>query len=262
MRSLSFLAVLGLLAALTASSNTQAEPGDQGWGTVKGRVVWGGGALPERKPIAKVNDNQDKAHCLAKGPLLEEDWVVNPANKGIRWTFVWLAPEPNGPKLPVHPSLQAIKEKEVAVDQPNCQFVPHAVGLRQGQVLVAKNSAPVAHNVNWTGGLKNPGNNVILPAGKDQQIKDLVADKYPIQLKCNIHPWMTGWVRVFDHPYFAVTDADGKFEFKEAPAGKFRLVVWHESVGFLGGKEGRDGRPLEIKPGGDTDVGNLELKPQ
>jgi hypothetical protein len=70
---------------------------------------------------------------------------------------------------------------------------------------------------------------------------------------------MVGWLRIFDHPYFAVTDEDGKFEIKLAPAGNYSLMSWHEAVGY--GPGGRQGVPVTIKGGADTDVGKLELKP-
>jgi hypothetical protein len=161
--------------------------------------------------------------------------------------------------LPVHPSLKNIAHKEVEVDQPTCQFVPHALGMRQGQVLVAKNSSPVSHNINWTG-IKNPGGNVLVPAGQSHAIADLLADRIPLKLSCNIHPWMSAWVRIFDHPYFAVTDENGKFEIKLAPAGKYHLVTWEEAVGY--GPGGRLGMPIVIKGGADTDVGKIELMPE
>jgi hypothetical protein len=63
---------------------------------------------------------------------------------------------------------------------------------------------------------------------------------------------MTGYVRVFDHPYYAVTDKDGKFEIKNAPTGDYRIVYWHEN-GFRGGAEGRFGDEITIK-GPTTDV--------
>jgi hypothetical protein len=66
---------------------------------------------------------------------------------------------------------------------------------------------------------------------------------------------MSGYVRIFDHPYYAVTDEDGKFEIKNAPAGKLRIVYWHEAKGLLGGAKGRAGEAVVIK--GPT----LEMKP-
>src|SRR5205807_9114715 len=126
-----------------------------------------------------------------------------------------------------------------------CMFIPHALGIRQGQEIVAKNSSTIAHNVNWSGHpLKNPGGNRIVPANQEIVIGGLRADKYPVKLACNIHGWMNAWVRVFDNPYFAVTDGDGQFEIKQAPAGTFRLVAWQESIGYV---TNRIGIPVTIK---------------
>ena len=55
---------------------------------------------------------------------------------------------------------------------------------------------------------------------------------------CAIHPWMRGVVRVFDHPYFAVTDTDGNWEIPHAPAGRYRIVYWHETAGYRGERNG------------------------
>jgi len=254
---------LATLTALLLTSLLSAQP--EGWGTIKGQVVWPAGTeVPKRTPIAAINQNADAGHCLSKGAVLDEEWVVNPKNRGIRWIFVWLANEDpkNKAPLPISPKLKELKDTKVVIDQPICQFIPHAIAMRQGQVLVAKNSAPIPHNFKWTGNQLVPGNaggNQLMPPGSELPIKDLKADRLPIQIECNIHPWMKGWVRVFDHPYFAVTDEDGNFEFKDAPAGKYRLMVWG-SQGYLGGAAGKNGQPIEIKADGSTDLGKLEWK--
>src|SRR4029077_12719740 len=172
--------------------------------------------------------------------ILSEDWVVNKENKGVRWTFVWLAPEPGGAaKLPIHPTLKDIQNKEVEIDQPHCAFVPHCLAMRQGQVLVVKNSSAIALNVNWAGHpLKNLGGNQIIPAQGSLRLEGLKADRLPLTIKCNIHQWMKARLGVFDHPYFAVTDENGNFEIKLAPAGTYRLKVYHDAGGWRGGTEG------------------------
>lgn len=241
-------------AALFGVSLTATAADKNEWGTVKGHVVFGGDKVPEPQPLS-VSKDQD--HCLAKGPLHSEEWVINKSNKGVRWVFVWLAPEPKGEALKIHPSLKEPKDKEAVMDQPCCQFVPHALALREGQTLITKNSAPVAHNTHWTGHpLKNPGGNVIVPAKGSYTITDLKADRFPVVVSCDIHGWMKAYVRVFDHPYYAVTDADGKFEIKNAPAGTYRLVVWHDSGWGPGMKEGT---PITIKGGAETDAGTIKL---
>jgi hypothetical protein len=258
MRYLSGALALALLAGLALLPTAAADKAD-GWGTIKGQVVFEGDKIPERE---KINVDKNQEHCLSKGPLYKEDWVVNPKNKGVRWVLVWLAPEPDGQPLPIHPDLQKVNGKAPTLDQPICQFVPHCLGIREGQELLVKNSSPISHNVNWTGHpLKNKGGNVLISAGGSYTIKDLKAQKLPLKVACNLHGWMSAWLGVFDHPYFAVTDEDGKFEIKQAPAGKWRLMVWQESIGWRGGVKGSKGEEVTIKPGGTTDLGKLGVKP-
>jgi plastocyanin len=225
-------------------------------GTVKGTVVWAGPAVPARAPLAV---NKDQQACLAKGPILSEEVVVNKDNNGMANVFVWITAADGG-KPPVPAAMAKPKETKVEIDQPTCAFEPHALAMREGQTLIAKNTAAVAHNVNWQGSpAKNPGGNKIIPPGKQEVISNLKADKRPIAVSCNIHPWMKGWIRVFDHPYYAVTDKDGKFEIKDAPVGKFKIWYWSDA-GWKDGAKGADGSPIEIKAG-DNDLSKVEWKP-
>ena len=52
-----------------------------------------------------------------------------------------------------------------------------------------------------------------------------------IPLKCDVHPWMVGYVGVLNHPYFAVTGEDGSFEIKNLPPGDYEIEAWHEKLG-------------------------------
>lgn len=239
--------------------NAVVEPAEQnGWATIKGKVVFKGAAAPV---LAALDVTKDQAHCLAKGPLPDEKLIVNAKNMGVKNVFVWLAPIDADGNLPIHPDLQAPPKSPAIIDQPSCMFVPRALAMRQGQDLVAKNPAPVAHNFHWTGHpLKNPGGNVIMPAGSDYTVKGLVADRFPIKINCDIHPWMVGYVRVFSHPYFAITDADGNFEIKQAPVGKFMLVTWHEDKGWVVGKSPTPGQPITVTTDVTT-VPDIQFEP-
>ena len=240
-----FLAVLGAIVAASVASAAD----DAKWATLKGQVVF-----PEGKPIPKreaLNVTQDKDHCLAKGDILDESVIVNPKNRGVKNVVVWLRPADEDPKAKltaaqIHPSDKSRKPATVTIDQPCCMFVDRVTVARVGDKLVVKNSAPVAHNFFWSSGNNGEYNVTVPKMEKWEMPQAIVAESPPIQYKCTIHGWMTGYVRVFDHPYYAVTDADGNFELKDAPVGKFRLVVWHEN-GFKGGAKGRFGEEVEIK---------------
>jgi hypothetical protein len=251
-----------LLTAVTLAAPTIDKP--EPWATIKGRVAWPEVKFPDRKEIEITRDKKAILACLNGEKLFSDQFVINKDNRGVQWAFVWLAPPKveGGAKpisLPIHPDLKKIKVKEVVLDVPCCSFVPHAVGLRQGQTLVEKNSSTIAHNFRLDGGIDNPLNNVVVAPGKQQEVADLKPSARPMVMSCSIHPWMRAWVRVFDHPYFAVTDADGKFEIANAPAGDWRLFIWHEETGWLN-KGGKDGEPITLKPGQTKDVGDVDAK--
>jgi hypothetical protein len=250
-------AALGGTVLLGAAPAARAE----GWGTIKGQVVWAGGAVPAPKQVAV---EKDKEHCLSKGPILSEEYVINPRNKGVRWAVVYLIDVNDAKKdLPVHPTLQAPRNKTVELDQPCCRFEPHVLAVREDQTLLVKNSAPIPHNVNLTGGAKGPNLNQILPPAGKMTVEEMAARPTPIQVACNIHPWMKGYIFVRKDPYFAVTDADGNFEIKNAPAGKYRIVIWQEGAGWVVGdpKPSRIGKRIDIKADDTTDLGKIPLKP-
>jgi plastocyanin len=258
MRMLSCVQLAAFVGAMvvTGFAGNRAMAADDKWATVKGQVVWAGPAIPER-PALNVNKNQ--AECLAKGPVLGEEIVVNKSNKGMANVFVWITTA-NDAKPPIAPALMAIDKKSVDLDQPMCAFIPHAIAVREGQDVIMKNTSQISHNVNWSGGAKNPGDNKIIPAGKNLTMTPkLKASKQVVGVTCNIHGWMRGWIRVFDHPYYAVTDEDGKFEIKDAPVGAFKIWYWTDS-GWKDGSNGANGFPITIKAGG-TDLGQVQWKP-
>lgn len=235
-----------------------AQDGDKvKWVTIKGQVVFPADkAVPER---AELKVDTDKQHCLGKGKILDESVLVNPKNRGVKNVVVFLRPNDTDLKAEfkkeeVHPDDAKRKPAEVTIDQPCCMFVKRITAARVGDTLVVKNPAPVAHNFFWDSSNNGAHNPTIAKQTDWKMPNALVKEPAPVQYKCSIHPWMTGYVRVFDHPYYAVTDDDGKFEIKNAPVGKYRIVYWHEN-GVRGGAKGRAGDVIEIT--GAT----MELKP-
>jgi hypothetical protein len=252
------VAALALLAALAAPTPVRA----QAWGEIKGQVVWGPAELPTK---AKANVNKDQEHCLKNGPIFTDEYVVNAKSKGVRWVLVYLvdATKPSEP-LPIHPSLAAVPTNPAVIDQPCCAFEPRVQGVREGQKVVVKNLAPVAHNFAITGGPLGPNANPLMPPKTDYTIDSIKARPLPIPYSCSIHPWMKGYIASFKHPYFTVTDEDGKFTIPKAPAGKYRLVLWQESVGYVlyDPKASTKGPVIEIKAGGTTDLGTYKVEPK
>lgn len=270
MRYFVTVAALGLIAAGLLDRSVAAD-NDKDWGTVKGQVVFVG-AAPE--PM-KVKINKDAKHCKDQGDIYEENWVIDKDSKAVRGVFVSLAPNledlQQKKKLAVHPDLREIESGQgaVFVEMPHCKFEPRSIAVRQGQNLVFKNGSPVAHSVSW---VAQPGRNesgqAVIEAGKSFKLEGLKTQPGPIPVRDPLHPWMKGWVRVFDHPYYAVTDDKGNFEIKKAPASKCRLILWHEEAGYYpteevtlnGNQVNLPGRTLTLKGGTVNDLGKVELK--
>jgi len=250
---------IDLAAEIKAASKAKvaAEP----WGTVKGRIVWGGQEIPKRVPVVVAPTHNDHRFCTKDGEFLDDDWIIDPKGKGLKNVFVWLAPAEAEGKLAIHPARQKIaeSEKNVVIDQPICMFVPHALAMREGQKLVVKNSAKVPHSFKWAGGDTNPGGNRTIVPG-DQLDLEIKADSRLILLGCAFHLWMKGAILALDHPYFAVTDEQGRFEIKDAPAGTCQLMIRHSTGIWLGGAKGRSGKAITIEPG-DNDQDTLEYPP-
>lgn len=245
-----------------SKSDEVVEKGDGKWTTIKGKIVLDGATeIPKMK---KITPDKDKEACLAKGEFAEEDMIVDPKTRAIKNVFVWIEPAANTrgaafPKDLIHPKLVKPLTPTVTIDQPCCKFEPHVLAAQEGQDFIIKNSAPIPHNAKYD--TENNGSgNPLIPSKGEYEIKGLKAEKLPINLSCSIHPYMKAWIRVYDHPYFAVTDEKGNFEIKLAPQGDFKMYIWQENGGWNGGREGAKGKVITIK--GDTmDMKEIKYKP-
>ncbi len=232
---------------------TQSE-----YGTIKGRLVLDAGEAPPRLVLQEKGKAQKDGEVCAKDEaILDDKLVVDPKTKGIQYGFAYL-PKPIG-KNPE--ALKAIADKapKVVFDQVNCRFVPHNIAVTTDQTVVFKSSDPTSHNIRYTG-FNNGGFNQLLPA-KSEVEKKFAVEKRPFEVRCDLHPWMVGNVKVFDHPFFAVTGKDGSFEITGVPVGKQNVVVWHENVGYVTPGPAV-GVPVEVKAGATFDLGDVKLVPR
>jgi RNA polymerase sigma factor (sigma-70 family) len=235
------------------------------WVTVSGRIVYAKNrAAPAPRPVL-AESIKDKDVWAPFAPLVYEDLLVHGTNRGLANAVVFLRPDSNDRKAAFpadafHPDRRAEKPAERTVVWDRGQFAPRILLARAGDTVRFDNRLPVANNVHYTVVGADGGRdfNVLVGKGMSHTTKPLTAVTSPDQYKSDIYPWMSGFVWAFDHPYAAVTDADGKFEIKDAPAGKWRLAVWHEGVGYLGGPAGRLGTKLTIP---ESPAGTLELDP-
>ncbi|AWM39991.1 hypothetical protein GobsT_16080 [Gemmata obscuriglobus] len=272
LRELALASALGALLThevlwpdrVALAADPKAPAGD--WGTVKGRVVWDDAEKPpERREVdfEKLKLlSDDLKFFTSKGKVYYEDWVIDPKSKALQHVFVWLRPDSTArdpEPLQVHADLKEVKATEVVMDQEPMGYRPHALALRAGQTLVVKNTSPIFHSLAWSSENNGDGNRA-MPKGSEVRFEKLKAERIPVPFSCAPHPWEKAYLRVFDHPYFALTGPDGRFEIKLAPAGKVRLAVWQETLGFKGGTAGRFGQPITVEAGATLDLGDLKVK--
>ena len=118
----------------------------------------------------------------------------------------------------------------VKLDQQSCRYIPRVLGVQAGQPLEISNSDSTTHNVSAVG-KANRSFNFSQPM---QGLKNTVTfsrAEVMVPLKCDVHGWMSAYVGVVPHPYFAVTTDGGKFELKNVPAGTYSIEAWHEKFG-------------------------------
>ncbi len=119
--------------------------------------------------------------------------------------------------------------KAALLDQKGCEYSPYVLGVQTGQKILIRNSDPVLHNVHGTPKLNKEFNLAQMAGGKDIE-RSLDQPEVIVRFKCDVHPWMFAYIGVLPHPYFAVTDKDGKFKIEGVPAGKYTLVAFHRKA--------------------------------
>lgn len=154
-------------------------------------------------------------------PLMTEDQMAN-ANGTMGNTFVFISEGVNGkyppPKTPV------------VLDQQGCHYIPHVFGVMAGQPIMIRNSDSTLHNIHPLPKVNTPFN-IGMPTKGMTQTRVFDKPELPFHVKCDVHPWMSGFVGVFAHPFFGVSNNMGVVEIDNVPAGTYTVESWHERLG-------------------------------
>jgi hypothetical protein len=116
----------------------------------------------------------------------------------------------------------------VELNQHGCMYVPHVVAVDAGQHMKVINSDQTSHNIHPQP-TKNPEWNKSQPPGSPPFDVTWANEEISIPVKCNIHPWMHGYIAVVKGPY-GVSNDSGNFSFNLAP-GSYTLTAWQETYG-------------------------------
>ena len=229
LRPQAVLAIVALAATLLLPAAAYAAGG-----TVKGRITFSG-PEPGNRVIRMGMDPMCAAVNRGK-QVVNEIFAVGDKN-ALGNVFVKV--EGTFPATPV-PSTP------VEIDQVACVYVPRMVGARVGQTLIVKNSDNWLHNIHTDSAKRNAINQSTPKAGMSVTLP--LKDEEMLKVGCDVHRWMTAWVGVVAHPYYAVSETKtGTFTIANVPAGRRSVTAWHESFGALTKSvEVKDGQTVTV----------------
>ena len=222
---------LGLFFALFASLTFAAyeEVAVTNGATIRGTVKVQG-QLPKLPPL---QISKYKEVCR---DVPNETLIVGPS-QGLRYAVVTLEGIVKGKAVE--------REVQHELDNVKCRFVPHVQAASVGQFVLMKNTDPILHTAHAYFASGQPHFNVGLYPGRTSR-KPLVAPGV-VKVLCEVHPWMSAYIVVTEHPYHAVTDVYGEYLISDVPAGTYRLRAWHESLGS-------EDKSVEVKPGASLNI--------
>ena len=130
------------------------------------------------------------------------------------------------------------------LDQRDETFVPHVLAITTGTTVDFPNSDRIYHNVF---SLSKAARFDLgrYPVGRSKAIR---FDKPGIvRVFCDIHSHMNAFILVFSHPYFAMTDAEGRYRIDKVPPGAYNVIAWNEGVAS-------EPRSATVPDGGSTEL--------
>ena len=202
-------------------------------GTIVGTIHLTG--KPMANPIIRMGADPN---CLKlnAGKRVVQEIVVQSADGGLGNAFVHVSGS--------FPSAKS-GSGSVTLDQQGCTYHPRILGAQVGQTLIIKNDDSTLHNVHSISKLYHFDQ--AQPTAGLTLAVPLKAEEIVLHVKCNVHPWMTGFIGIANNPFYAVSDDTGKFKIENVPAGKQTIEVWQERYGVLT-------QTVEVKAGATVNV--------
>ncbi len=232
MRRFSVIPVVAAFLFLISSASFAYETIEvKNGGTIEGAAEFTGATVPKDQMLTLSSETK---YCGKNMPA--EKYLIK--DRKIENVVVYLTDIKSGKAIPAEP---------ITLTNIKCAFAPHvAVGFKGGKII-QKNDDPIFHNIHtyingktaFNIGLPEKGSSVTKPLLRDGQM----------EVTCDSHPWMHGYVMILDHPYAAVTNAKGEFAIKDIPAGTYTVEAWHEALGKvkIGTVRVESGKATKIK---------------
>jgi hypothetical protein len=211
-----FLTMMGVWVTSTVVAQSKYKEVEvKNGATIAGHVVFVGEPPRILFPVTK-----NPEVCCAGGETERPSpRIVLGKEGGVKNTVVYLTGVMEG---------KAFSDKKAQLDQTKCAYEPHILLAPQGTKMMMRNSDPVLHNAHGYF-MKNDAFNLAFPT-QGQNVEVPLRREGVLSIKCDAgHSWMSAYVFVMSHPYYAVTDEEGRFKLDNIPPGKpYNLRVWHE----------------------------------
>ena len=214
MNKLGSLVLTMALVTAPAISMAAYEGGDvKDGGSISGTVKFKGTAPAPKK----LDVGKDKEVC---GKTAKTDPSLIVDNGNLVNAVVTITDIKKGKKIEL---------KKVQLDQNGCEYHPHVLAFPAGSTIEVINPDGILHNVHSYSKVNTPFNQAQPKFKKTLEVK--VEKPEAVEVKCDVHGWMHGWLVATETPYFAVTDKSGSFKLDNVPAGSYTVELWHEKLG-------------------------------
>jgi plastocyanin len=211
------LFLLGASSLAAGSAAVDPQPKSDETGSIAGTVTWEGERPAPRPPL--VMGEKESVGCKHEAMDKTDETLLISEAGGIANVVLTVEVQGVAPKVPAEPIL---------LDQEGCRFHPHVQVVPVGATLRFDNSDETNHNIH-TFAKKNPAVNQNVAGGTNFDQKLDKAEV--IDIKCDVHPWMKGYVVVTDAAAWAVSGKDGSFKIEGLPPGEYKVSWWHEDLG-------------------------------
>jgi len=206
-------AVLGLLVMAAVA------------GEIQGRVTLRGAPPSEKLVDLTGFDDVSRTYPALVGELKTRHYRVS-ADGGLANVFIHVKQGLEGRTFPP-PTDRPV------LDQTNAGFYPYVLGVRTQQTVLIRNSEPYLDTVHALP-RENREFNIAQPAGSEVAERRFDKPEVLIRVKCEVHPWEFAFIGVVEHPFFAVTDENGRYRLPPGlPVGKHVLEAVHPKAGRL-----------------------------
>ena len=195
-------------------------------------------------PPPKAEAAAAPGHAPAADNVTVTGTVSGGGTLGPGGTVVWLKRAEGATPRPT-------PARNKVMNQSNKTFVPRVLPVTVGTRVDFRNQDPIFHNV-FSLSRPNEFDAGLYKGGQSYQ--KTFNTPGAVQVLCNIHSSMIGYVVVVDTPYYGQADGSGAFAIHGVPPGDYTLEAWHESASTptrMKISVGADGSHVAVKIGAD-----------